>query len=165
MLEWAAPQWLLLLPVLAWVSWRGVGPRVAVSALGHLRARATLRRRLAFLPGLAWGVALVLMITALARPQLVNRERIVESEGLDIMLVLDTSGSMDTKVPGLDCESWTWPQCESSAQPCTRIGVSKDVFSTVLAAVPRADRERRPPKAARRSSLSLPASSRSAPEL
>ncbi len=50
-----------------------------------------------------------------------------------LTIVFDTSGSMDTKVPGLDCESWTWPQCESSAQPCTRIGVSKDVFSTVLA--------------------------------
>jgi Ca-activated chloride channel family protein len=97
MLEWAAPQWLLLLPFLAWVSWRGMGPRVAVSALGHMRARTTLRRRLAFLPGLAWGIALVLLILAMARPQLVNRERVVESEGLDIMLVLDTSGSMEER--------------------------------------------------------------------
>jgi len=97
MLEWASPQWLLVLPLLALVTWRGTGPRIAVSALKHLRAGTTMRRRLAFLPGLAWVVALILLTLALARPQLVNRERVVESEGLDIMLVLDTSGSMEER--------------------------------------------------------------------
>jgi Ca-activated chloride channel family protein len=33
----------------------------------------------------------------LARPQLVDRERVMESEGIDILLVLDTSGSMEAE--------------------------------------------------------------------
>lgn len=39
-------------------------------------------------------VAFVLLVTALARPQLVNTERVISSEGVDIVLTLDISGSM-----------------------------------------------------------------------
>ncbi|MBF0492875.1 MAG: VWA domain-containing protein [Deltaproteobacteria bacterium] len=39
-------------------------------------------------------LALVLIITALARPQLANVKTEISSEGVDIMLTLDTSGSM-----------------------------------------------------------------------
>lgn len=37
---------------------------------------------------------LTLIIIALARPQLVNTQRVITSEGVDIMLVIDVSGSM-----------------------------------------------------------------------
>lgn len=39
-------------------------------------------------------VAFLLLVTALARPQLVNTERVINSEGVDIVLTLDISGSM-----------------------------------------------------------------------
>ena len=42
-------------------------------------------------------VALFSLTLALARPRLVHREVVVESEGLDIMVAVDTSGSMDAR--------------------------------------------------------------------
>ena len=42
-------------------------------------------------------VAVLSAIVALARPQLVHRETIVESEGIDIVLAFDVSGSMETE--------------------------------------------------------------------
>jgi hypothetical protein len=55
----------------------------------------TWRVRLAWLPEALGILGLALLIFALARPQLTRRETVVQSEGIDIMLAIDTSGSMD----------------------------------------------------------------------
>ena len=97
MLEWADPLWFLALPVAAAAPWLVRGPRVGFSSLSHIRTRTTLRRLLAWMPQAALCVGLMCLVVGLARPQLVDRERVVESEGIDILLVLDTSGSMEAE--------------------------------------------------------------------
>ena len=44
-----------------------------------------------------FSLAGLLMTVALARPVVEHKERVLEREGLDIMLVVDSSGSMETR--------------------------------------------------------------------
>lgn len=117
MIEWAHPWWLLaLLPALL-LPWRGGGPPLSWPSLAALDRPRSLRLLLAPLPRLLGSAGLALLVLALARPQLVDRQRIVESEGIDIMLVLDTSGSMDA-------EDYTL-----SGRGVSRLRVAKEVIA------------------------------------
>jgi Ca-activated chloride channel family protein len=69
--------------------------RVGVPGFGAVSAPATIRTRLAPLPLLLHTLGLLLCVAALARPRLVRTDVVVETPGLDILMVLDTSGSMD----------------------------------------------------------------------
>jgi Ca-activated chloride channel family protein len=99
-----AHPWLLLgvLPVLAaawWVAQRlepGRRPTLPYPALGDFFAEQSLRVRLArWLPlGLRF-LALLLVCVGLARPQKVTRRLQGYGEGIDIMIALDTSLSMN----------------------------------------------------------------------
>lgn len=93
-MEWGTPLALLLvLPALA-LFWRHrllARTAVELSAVDH---PASLRSRLAALPRLLRIAGLILAAVALARPRIAHREVVVESEGLDILLAVDTSGSM-----------------------------------------------------------------------
>ena len=93
-LEWGSPFVLLLLPVVLVVPWLSRGPRLAWSSLALSQARPSLRQAVAWLPTALTSLGLALLVVALARPQHVDRQRVVEREGIDILLVLDTSGSM-----------------------------------------------------------------------
>lgn len=95
MFEWGSPWWLLGVPVGLAAPWLGRGPRLLFSALDAVRADLTWRVALAWSPKLLLSLGLALLAVGLARPQLVDRERVVESVGLDILLVVDTSGSME----------------------------------------------------------------------
>ena len=94
-MEFGTPAWLLLAPVVFFVPWLSRQPRLAWSSFALSLAQPTLRQRLAWLPELLLSLALVALVVALARPQHVDRERVVEREGIDILMVLDTSGSME----------------------------------------------------------------------
>lgn len=101
MIRLANPWLLLLLLPLAAAGWwlwtrrRQHQPRLKYSSLHLLRASSlTLRGRLIGLPMALVFAAAALMIFALARPQSAWRERKHFAEGIDIMLVLDCSGSM-----------------------------------------------------------------------
>lgn len=90
---------LVLLPVLAW--WRGrPGTRPAfLFSSARLLAGQTRRpssRAGAVLAGLRWG-ALAVLIVALARPQKVESETSVKASGVDIVVALDLSGSMESE--------------------------------------------------------------------
>jgi Ca-activated chloride channel family protein len=65
--------------------------RIPVLPAAALRS---LRQRLAWLPVLLKGAALALVIIALARPLRGNEQHDVTSEGVDIALLVDRSGSM-----------------------------------------------------------------------
>lgn len=100
-MEFAQPYWLALLlviPPLLWWEFRRLragGPALRFSSLRLLQAAdPSWRVRLRWLPGALRAMALVLGILALARPQ--ERDVVVErsAEGIDIVLVLDTSTSM-----------------------------------------------------------------------
>jgi Ca-activated chloride channel family protein len=99
MLEWASPwAFSLLLPVLLLPlqrRWTGVN-RLAVGRLDATVTGWTLRRMAWPLPEVLQLAGLVLLVLALARPRLTQHDVLVESEGLDILLAVDTSGSMGT---------------------------------------------------------------------
>jgi Ca-activated chloride channel homolog len=123
------PWWLLgliLLPILAWLqSGRRPAPAIRFSAVAPLRAVAKAKRS-------GWGgfgrlllfFALALLIVALARPRLGKSYDIVESSGLDIILTLDVSGSMNMDDFTLD------------GRPATRIDAVKLVARRFIEARP-----------------------------
>lgn len=98
--EFANPIWLWLTPVpVAVFVWHLIRERrksgLRFSSIQSSRTlAATWRVRLRLLPSLLRTVALVLGLIALARPQERNVSRERFAEGVDIMMVLDTSTSM-----------------------------------------------------------------------
>ena len=91
--------WLLLLiPVLAFVYWRRRNRMVtevifsSVQPFDHIPG--SLRERLRDVPVGLRLLALTLFIVALARPQSVSNKENVSTEGIDIVLLIDISGSM-----------------------------------------------------------------------
>lgn len=97
MTQWGAPLALaLVVPVLLlafrgrWVSRH----RLPIARVASLKRRATLRQRVAWIPSLLQMAGLVCLCLALARPQSTRVDTVVDSEGLDILLAIDTSGSM-----------------------------------------------------------------------
>ena len=98
----AQPGWLWLLalpPLLAWrVGRPGGAPAVTYSSTSILQSfgRPRAARSGAF-GGALLAAALTAVIIALARPQLSNSFTQVEASGIDIMIALDVSGSMQTE--------------------------------------------------------------------
>lgn len=89
------PLWFLLLfaiPLIAWLRSRRRVPVLLVpfAAAWHRPSIAQASRW----PALLAGLGLILLVVALARPQHVEDRRVVRSEGYDILLSIDLSGSM-----------------------------------------------------------------------
>ncbi|MEI8235413.1 MAG: VWA domain-containing protein [Verrucomicrobiota bacterium] len=101
-IAFAQPWWLLLLlliPVLAFLKGRrGGAPTIVFSSTEPLRSLgARVQSRAGqFLTGLLF-LALALLIVALARPQKGTTLSRVEASGVDILLALDVSGSMQAE--------------------------------------------------------------------
>lgn len=122
-----APEWewplalLLLLPVFALPLQpllTGVN-RLAVGDSRFLEGGLSLRVALAWLPRALTMAGLALAVIALAGPGNSNKETVRRSEGLDIMLAIDTSCSMQAEdmVPG---------------KPISRLQVVKDVVDRFI---------------------------------
>jgi Ca-activated chloride channel family protein len=99
-------------------------PRLPTSGLAGLTSRTTLRRTLAPIPDILGVIGLLFLVLALSRPQEVDRERRVEREGLDILLVLDTSGSMDAE------------DFELSGRSVNRLEAAKSVIAEFISGRP-----------------------------
>jgi Ca-activated chloride channel homolog len=138
-LAWAARAgWCvaLIAAVLAvpWVVWRmtlgadarvprlGL-PTIAPLAVGPRGWRVPLRD----VPGVLRGAALVLALLALARPQSVLRGESLEERGIDIVLVLDLSGSMSA-IMDAPTDAVPGPGARASRRRPTRLDVAKDVL-------------------------------------
>ena len=99
-MAFAQPYWLILLllvPVAGWWSWNATRKRSGMkfsSASAAKLAGPTLRTRLRVLPTVFRVCGLTLAILAMARPQDRNVVQERFAEGVDIMMVLDTSTSM-----------------------------------------------------------------------
>jgi len=101
MMNLSNPLFLLLLPLLGLLAWWRERPGSAAMAKipfpeGTLLASmpGTWRTRFAYLPRLLVYIGLALAIFALARPRSLLKGEEAKARGIDIMLVLDTSGSM-----------------------------------------------------------------------
>lgn len=89
---------LILVPLLpAWYWWKGkkLQPSISYSSLKVFSGvPASLKERLRHLPIILRTLAILLLIVALARPQSFNSGQNIYTEGIDIAMVLDISGSM-----------------------------------------------------------------------
>lgn len=85
-----------LLPLLLWLRLRrrGAQPSLLFSSLASLRALKSPVAKVKDLPLFLLVVANAMVIIALARPQFGFSKEEIKTEGIDIVLVLDTSGSM-----------------------------------------------------------------------
>lgn len=117
---------LLLLPVALWPLQRRLtgANRLAVGRAGMMRRGFTLRLLLAPLPTALGVVGLSLIVVALARPVVVRKDTWVESDGLDIVLAVDTSASMQA-------EDFT-----QGLTPVNRLQVAKGVMADFVAMRP-----------------------------
>lgn len=98
-LNFAAPWWLLGIPLLMALSWMlgGRGPTAAIRFSSLLGMRGVGRVKPAGWRGFGAGLmmlALAMCFIALARPQLGSSNETIESSGVDIVMALDVSGSM-----------------------------------------------------------------------
>ena len=115
------PIFLLVLPLLGLAFWWGRSragrPRARVSVLAE-GLPVSLRQRLGWLPTTLAFCASVLAVLAMARPVRANALRTDISEGVDIVVVVDRSGSMQHK---------------DMAAGRTRLDVVKDVVADFVA--------------------------------
>ena len=125
MIRFLQPEWFWLLTLLPLVMlWRGRrGPIAAVEYSDVGLAREVARSSRSRIAGWTWLLPILagaLMVVGLARPQFGHGGANVQASGIDIMLALDVSGSMqalDFKVNG---------------QPANRIDVVKSVVSKFI---------------------------------
>ena len=113
---------LALLPLLAlWLGRKGARPAVTFSNIETARdvARATRSRWGRFL-GIARWVGLALLIVGLARPQLGHASTEVQASGIDLVLAVDISGSMQA----LDLTE--------GGEPSSRLDVVKSVVAQFI---------------------------------
>ena len=121
--SWGTPWFLLalaLVPALLWLVHRQ-RPRLRFASLHLVRPAPSIRRSLAGTPKVLLGLGLAACVVALARPQLAHRQTITKSEGIDIMLALDTSRSMAE------------PDFTIGGRRATRLDVAKNVVSRFIA--------------------------------
>jgi Ca-activated chloride channel family protein len=129
MYRFANPEFLWLLAVLPllliWRGRRGPSPAIEYPSLVLVRevARRTRSRLGSVLAGLPL-LALVLLIIAVARPQQGESNSTVHASGVDIMLLLDVSGSMQSLDFRLD------------NLPASRVDVVKSVVRKFIVARP-----------------------------
>jgi Ca-activated chloride channel homolog len=124
---------LALVPYLVWRMTLGADarvprlglPTVAPLMIGPRGWRTSLRD----MPGMLRGAALVMAVLALGRPQSVLRGETEEEKGIDIVLVLDLSGSMAAimDAPG-NAVPGPGGGPTASRHRATRIDVAKDVL-------------------------------------
>ena len=100
-MHFASPYYLwlltLLVPMIGYYVWRTLqgGASIQISSVaGVVRAPRTVRYYLRHLPFALRAAAFALLVVALARPQDVERLSRTNTEGIDIMLAIDVSGSM-----------------------------------------------------------------------
>ena len=98
-MHFASPYYLwlltLLVPMIGYYVWRTLqgGASIQISS-GVVRAPRTVRYYLRHLPFALRAAAFALLVVALARPQDVEQNVRTNTEGIDIMLAIDVSGSM-----------------------------------------------------------------------
>ncbi len=133
--EWQEPLFLLALVIVPIVFWRGTfgedrrTPRLLLGTLGPLTSGPSgWRVWLRDVPGVIRAVALVLLIGAMARPVNSLTPQTTDEEGIDAVLVLDLSGSMQAVIDNLpDDLRHLVPRKSGGIRP-TRLDAAKAVI-------------------------------------
>src|SRR5579859_2906832 len=115
---------LLLLPVLAWLKGRrGRQPAFLYSSVQLVKGIIGITRSGAggILLKLRW-LALALFIVALAQPRLLQSQTNIHASGVDIVVALDMSGSMQAEDEGFTL----------NGQSATRFAIVKDVLKKFI---------------------------------
>ncbi|MDP8999824.1 MAG: VWA domain-containing protein [Myxococcota bacterium] len=99
-------------------------PTISPMVLGPRGWRTPLRDA----PGILRGAALVLAVLALGRPQSVLHGETREEKGIDIVLVLDLSGSMSAVMDAAANDLVPGPGGRGPRHRATRVDVAKDVL-------------------------------------
>jgi Ca-activated chloride channel homolog len=121
--EWASPWWFAALPAALFPLGALLRPwTLRFSSLSSMRSGFSLRTTVHWIPSVVESAVIVLVIFALARPQIVSRETERESEGVDIVLAIDTSGSMDA------------PDMGGAGMELTRLEAAKRVMQAFVEA-------------------------------
>lgn len=109
--EWHAPLWLLglvLLPLLLWRTTYGQDRRSVRLRLGTVQPLTSgpvgWRARLRDFPGILRTVGALLCLLALARPTSLLRPATTEEQGIDLIVALDLSGSMQAVMENMPPE-------------------------------------------------------------
>jgi len=113
---------LLLLPLIAWLRGkRGRPPAFVYSSTQLVRGilNITKARSGGFLTALRW-VTLALCMVALAQPRLTKSETKVSASGVDIVIAIDMSGSMQSE------------DFELNGEPANRLVMAKDVLKKFI---------------------------------
>lgn len=113
---------LLALPVLAWLRGRrGQPPAFVYSSTQLVRGLGDAHRSHAgaLLAALRW-LSLALLLTALAQPRLTRTETQVKASGVDIVVALDLSGSMESE------------DFERGAERINRLTMAKEVLESFI---------------------------------
>jgi Ca-activated chloride channel family protein len=102
-------------------------PRLRVPAIAPLLTGPRgLRTRLRDVPGMLRGAAIVLAILALGRPQNVLRGETADEKGIDMVVVLDLSGSMRALMDAESDDATRAPR--AVGQRLTRLETAKEVI-------------------------------------
>src|SRR5690606_24228767 len=132
---WQQPRWLWGLLVLPFALWRGtfgVDKRTARLRVGTLQGFSGgprgLRSRLGDLPGVLRVVGLAFCILALARPVSLLRPTVSEEEGIDLVVTLDLSGSMEAVMENLPADLQKYVEPTGRGIPPTRLDAAKAVL-------------------------------------
>jgi Ca-activated chloride channel family protein len=123
---------LLLVPVLLYRTTFGEDRRTVRLRVGTLQAMATGPRgvRVAFrdVPGVLRSIAFGLLVVAMARPIDTTRPETTEESGIDVMLVLDLSGSMEAVMENIPPDLAQFVTLPAPGVPPRRIDAAKAVI-------------------------------------
>jgi Ca-activated chloride channel family protein len=135
--EWFAVSWqnpwaLLLLLVVPFALWRGTlgedarTPRLRLGTIAPLAAGPKgVRAWLRDVPGVLRAATIAFVALSLARPVSYSRPDSSDEKGIDIILVLDLSGSMKAV---MDAPAGSLPSRPTGVQRPTRLDVAKEVI-------------------------------------
>lgn len=137
--RWQSP-WallaLLLVPPLLWRATLGEDARLPRLRVGSLDALAAgprgLRAWLADVPGALRGAALVFGVIALARPLDPLRATSKDERGIDIVIVLDLSGSMEAVLDNLPPDLERYVEKKPRGERPTRLDGAKAVIRDLI---------------------------------
>jgi Ca-activated chloride channel family protein len=133
--RWEQPWVLLGLLLIPVVFWRGTfgedrrTPRLLFGTLAPFAAGPSgWRVWLRDLPGVVRAIALSLLVLAMARPVNTLRPQSADEEGIDMVLVLDLSGSMQAAMDNLPDNLGQYTQRRGRAARPTRLDAAKAVI-------------------------------------